>query len=285
MLESLSAGTVTFFAGAQGPAGSGHVSGSLRARVQGPAGLDALFEGVVATEVDAAGVHDHELHAVPVGVVEAAVAGHAVPEGGLRRRLGGAARLSRARASQVQRLVVHGLGTNADTLLPIQPNTDLFYLSGIEQEQLLGSLSLGEIAFAALLGRTPGEDDLFAFQTLVGLLLTNGPGAISAQGAKGAVSADGPEQPERVQLNKGLIGFLTHCGYAHGGNGYEGVAFLLEQFRGYPVAVELRHRSWSDRPEDTLALLSAFGAAWTQIDEPKFRFSIRQDLMPHRQRS
>jgi citrate synthase len=28
-----------------------------------------------------------------------------------------------------------------------------------------------------------------------------------------------------------MIGFLTHCGYAHGGNGYEGVAFLLEQFR------------------------------------------------------
>ena len=64
-----------------------------------------------------------------------------------------------------------------------------------------------------------------------GLLLTNGPGAISAQGAKGAVSADGPENPERVQLNKALIGFLTHTGYAHGGNGYEGIAFLIEQFR------------------------------------------------------
>ena len=74
------------------------------------------------------------------------------------------------------------------------------------------------------------DGDLFAFQTLVGLLLTNGPGAISAQGAKGAVSADGPETPERVQLNKALVGFLTHTGYAHGGNGYEGIAFLLEQF-------------------------------------------------------
>ncbi len=97
---------------------------------------------------------------------------------------------------------------------------------------MLGSASLGEVAFAALLGRKPSENDLFAFQTLVGLLLTNGPGAISAQGAKGAVSADGPEQPERVQLNKALIGFLTHTGYAHGGNGYEGIAFLNEQFRG-----------------------------------------------------
>lgn len=103
---------------------------------------------------------------------------------------------------------------------------------GIEQSQLLSSLSLGEVSFAALLGRTPGEDDLFAFQTLVGLLLTNGPGAISAQGAKGAVSADGPEQPDRVQLNKALIAFLTHTGYAHGGNGYEGIAYLVEQFKG-----------------------------------------------------
>ena len=103
---------------------------------------------------------------------------------------------------------------------------------GIGERELLGSASLGEIAFAALLGRMPGADDLFAFQTLVGLLLTNGPGAISAQGAKGAVSADGPEQPERVQLNKALIGFLSHTGYAHGGNGYEGIAYLNEQFRG-----------------------------------------------------
>ena len=78
--------------------------------------------------------------------------------------------------------------------------------------------------------------DLFAFQTLVGLLLSNGPGTISSQGAKGAVSSDGPEQPERVQLNKGMLGFLTHCGYAHGGNGYEGVAFLIEQFKDSGLA-------------------------------------------------
>lgn len=57
--------------------------------------------------------------------------------------------------------------------------------------------------------------------------------------------------------------------------------WLLERFREYPTAVELRHRSWSDQPEDTLRLLAAFGAAWTQIDEPKFRFSIRQDLLPN----
>jgi chromosome segregation protein len=49
-LESLTAGTVTFFSGAQGPASSGHSSDTLRARVRGAIGLDALFEGIVATD-------------------------------------------------------------------------------------------------------------------------------------------------------------------------------------------------------------------------------------------
>ena len=107
---------------------------------------------------------------------------------------------------------------------------------GIDEVDLLGRRSLTEVAYVALLHGQPREGDLFAFQTLVGLLLSNGPGTISSQGAKGAVSSDGPEQPERVQLNKGLLGFLTHCGYAHGGNGYEGVAFLLEQFKDSGLA-------------------------------------------------
>lgn len=107
---------------------------------------------------------------------------------------------------------------------------------GISEVDLLGARSLTEVACVALLHEQPRAGDLFAFQTLVGLLLSNGPGTISAQGAKGAVSSDGPEQPERVQLNKGLIGFLTHCGYAHGGNGYEGVAFLLDQFKDSGLA-------------------------------------------------
>ena len=59
------------------------------------------------------------------------------------------------------------------------------------------------------------------------------------------------------------------------------LAWLLERFHDYPTAVELRHRSWSDRPVETLQLLAAFGAAWAQIDEPKFRFSIRQNLLPN----
>ena len=56
---------------------------------------------------------------------------------------------------------------------------------------------------------------------------------------------------------------------------------LLRAFAGYPVAVELRHKTWSDRIGETLSLLNAFNAAWVQIDEPKFRFSIRQNYLPN----
>src|SRR5262245_56505445 len=56
---------------------------------------------------------------------------------------------------------------------------------------------------------------------------------------------------------------------------------LLRRLKDYPVAVELRHRSWSDRMGETLRLLNAFSAAWVQIDEPKFRFSIRQNYLPN----
>jgi uncharacterized protein YecE (DUF72 family) len=59
------------------------------------------------------------------------------------------------------------------------------------------------------------------------------------------------------------------------------LAALLRAFHDYPVAVELRHRSWSDALGDTLSLLNGWGAAFAQIDEPKFRFSIRQNYLPN----
>ena len=56
---------------------------------------------------------------------------------------------------------------------------------------------------------------------------------------------------------------------------------LLDSFRAYPIAVELRHRSWSDDFSSTLSLLNSHNAALTQIDEPKFRVSIRQNQLPN----
>ncbi len=60
------------------------------------------------------------------------------------------------------------------------------------------------------------------------------------------------------------------------------LGWLLRTFTAYSLAVELRHRSWSDQARDTADLLDAYGAAWVLIDEPKFEFSIRQHWGPHR---
>ena len=57
--------------------------------------------------------------------------------------------------------------------------------------------------------------------------------------------------------------------------------WLLKAFRDYPVAVELRHRSWSEDPGELASTLSAYDAALAQIDEPKFKTSIRQTLLPN----
>jgi uncharacterized protein YecE (DUF72 family) len=59
------------------------------------------------------------------------------------------------------------------------------------------------------------------------------------------------------------------------------LGWLLTAFAGYPAAVELRHRTWSDTASTTLGLLGQFKAALVQIDEPKFRFSIRQNQLPN----
>jgi uncharacterized protein YecE (DUF72 family) len=59
--------------------------------------------------------------------------------------------------------------------------------------------------------------------------------------------------------------------------------WLLMTFGEFSVAVELRHKTWSDRHGETLALLNRHKAAWTQIDEPKFRFSIRQNWLPNQE--
>jgi len=138
---------------------------------------------------------------------------------------------------------------------------------GIATTDLLQSRSLTEVACIALVGETPKPDDLFAFQTLVGLLLTNGPGAISAQGAKGATSADGPEAPGRVQFNKAMVGFLTHSGYAHGGNGYEGVAFLLERFKGVYLADPANPNHGLDLKAMATAFAREYGAERVQRKE------------------
>jgi uncharacterized protein YecE (DUF72 family) len=58
--------------------------------------------------------------------------------------------------------------------------------------------------------------------------------------------------------------------------GHKIIRALIETFGHYPLAVEFRHRSWSDDP-NTESLLSANNVCWVRIDEPKFRFSVARE--------
>ena len=55
------------------------------------------------------------------------------------------------------------------------------------------------------------------------------------------------------------------------------VQAVIRIFGQYRLAVELRHRSWSD-DEDIAKLLKDSNVAWVQIDEPKFKSSIASEL-------
>ena len=124
-------------------------------------------------------------------------------------------------------------------------------------ERLAGSLPLDAPAEPALLDALalPNDADIDAFR--------RGIDPLASTGRLGALLAQFPPSFKDSSQSRDYLGQL------------------LRAFADYPIAVELRHRSWSDTIGDTLALLNAFGAAWVQIDEPKFRFSIRQNYLPN----
>ena len=119
-------------------------------------------------------------------------------------------------------------------------------LCGVAREERFSRWTMADFLCLALIGRKPTEREARPLQILTGLLISNGPGAITAQGAKGAVSADGPQTPGRVQINKAMVGFLSHCGYSHGGNGYRGHGLPARTLPGQrpqgPDRPQPRHR-------------------------------------------
>ena len=120
-------------------------------------------------------------------------------------------------------------------------------------EGLPGEASSDDALLEAL--AAPNEADLDAFR--------RGIEPLAAAGRLGALLAQFPASFKDAPASRDYL------------------AALLQAFADYPVAVELRHSSWSDAFGGTLDLLNSFGAAWVQIDEPKFRFSIRQNYLPN----
>ncbi len=79
--------------------------------------------------------------------------------------------------------------------------------------------------FKILFNREPNLQEITELKYLLGLTLTNGPGTISAKGAKESVSA-------RNYIPTCFAGFMLNTGLAHGGNGFEAVEYLLRTFDG-----------------------------------------------------
>jgi succinyl-CoA synthetase alpha subunit len=113
--------------------------------------------------------------------------------------------------------------------------------------------SFTENAFRILFGRAPEGEELTEFRTVLGLTVTNGPGTLSAKGAKESVSA-------RNDVSMAYVGFLANTGRAHGGNGLEAVEFLLETFEGIPLEDPGRRDHGIDLKALANATAKAYGA-------------------------
>ena len=84
--------------------------------------------------------------------------------------------------------------------------------------------------------------------------------------------------------NAGKLGVLLAqfpASFRNDANARGYLEWLLQAFKDYQLAIELRHRSFSEDPVETMQILAAHGAALVQIDEPKFRDSIRQNRRPN----
>jgi len=82
--------------------------------------------------------------------------------------------------------------------------------------------SYTESCFKILFNRAPEKNELFALNCLFNLTITNGPGTLSAKGAKESVSA-------KNYISTAFAGFMMNTGLAHGGNGFEAIAFLIDK--------------------------------------------------------
>ncbi|MBI2869352.1 MAG: DUF72 domain-containing protein [Chloroflexi bacterium] len=105
----------------------------------------------------------------------------------------------------------------------------------------------------------------------------------AATGEEAVVCADDVElfrrgiEPlaSRGKLGALLAQFPPSC--VNDGYGRQILQAVIKCFGDYRLAVELRHKSWSD-DRATAELLRERNAAWVQIDEPQFGSSISPEL-------
>jgi len=104
-----------------------------------------------------------------------------------------------------------------------------------------------------------------------------------ATGEEAAISQDDVDQFRRSLeplVRYGKLGALLAQfppSFKNDGYGRKILNAVIRTFGGYRLAVELRHRCWSD-DENTAALLSESNVCWVQIDEPRFQTSVAAEV-------
>jgi uncharacterized protein YecE (DUF72 family) len=81
-------------------------------------------------------------------------------------------------------------------------------------------------------------------------------------------------------LQSGKLGALLAQfppAFKNDASGKQTLKAIINTFGEYRLAIELRHRSWSD-DKDTFRLLKQYNVCWVNIDEPKFDLSIAADV-------
>jgi uncharacterized protein YecE (DUF72 family) len=105
----------------------------------------------------------------------------------------------------------------------------------------------------------------------------------AATGEAAAISQDDIDlfrrglEPLAAQGKLGALLAQFPPGFKNDAYGRQLIEAVLRAFAPYRLAIELRHRSWSD-DADTANLLREYRAAWVEIDEPKFPSSIATEV-------
>jgi len=105
----------------------------------------------------------------------------------------------------------------------------------------------------------------------------------AATGEEAAISRDDVDlfrrslEPLAGQGKLGALLAQFPPGFKNDAYGRQLIEAVLRAFAPYRLAIELRHRSWSD-DANTAGLLREYRAAWVEIDEPKFPTSIAADV-------
>ncbi len=110
---------------------------------------------------------------------------------------------------------------------PSNPAKNSFWkkLKDLKQLSLLET-DYTDTCFQILFNRKSKNRELFVLNSVLNLTTTNGPGTLSAKGAKESISA-------KNNISTAYAGFMTNTGLAHGGNGFEAVDFLIKQFDSF----------------------------------------------------